>query len=75
MNIELSNFMSLSETNSDLFEVLKNVEKFGKVTICENGKPKYVISKCGNNNNEKLLDIANQILTEHKHAFEVLAND
>ena len=68
--------VTLTDVNQNLGDVLKLVDKGEDVIITKNGKPAYVLSKHNGSNKidetELFIKIATMILTEHKHAFEVL---
>ena len=68
--------VTLTDVNQNLGDVLKLVDKGDDVIITKNGKPAYVLSRYNGSNKidetELFMKIATMILTEHKHAFEVL---
>lgn len=76
MDINTDKLVSLTESNQNFSQVVKKVDSLGNVVILKNNKPKYVISKFDESiiltDDEKLEIIAKRILSEHKHAFEVL---
>lgn len=76
MKADTKNLISITEANQNFSQVVKKVEKDGKVIILKNNKPKYVVSKFEDNDNvsdnEMVLAVARMILTEHKKAFEEL---
>ena len=78
MKIDTDNIFSISEANQNFSKIAKAVDKNGNVVILKNNKPKYVIKPFVNleqeiPDSEMLEIIANRILKEHRHAFEVLA--
>ena len=78
MKIDTNNIFSISEANQNFSKIAKAVDKNGNVVILKNNKPKYVITPFVNSEQDlKGIDmlerIANRILLEHRHAFEVLA--
>ena len=78
MKIDTNNIFSISEANQNFSKIAKAVDRNGNVVILKNNKPKYVItsftdSESNMTEGEKLEVIANRILKEHRHAFEVLA--
>lgn len=68
--------VTLTDVNQNLGDVLKMVDIGDDVIITKNGKPMYVLSRYNGSNKidetELFIKIATMILTEHKHAFEVL---
>jgi len=68
--------VTLTDVNQNLGDVLKLVDLGDDVIVTKNNKPAYVISKYNGSNKidetELFIKIATMILTEHKHAFEVL---
>ena len=68
--------MPVSFFKDNLQEALNLVNLGEDILITENNKPMYVISKYNGSNKidetELFIKIATMILTEHKHAFEVL---
>ena len=78
MKIDTNNIFSISEANQNFSKIAKAVDKNGNVVILKNNKPKYVITSFADSESkitedERLEVIANRILKEHRHAFEVLA--
>ena len=78
MKIDTNNIFSISEANQNFSKIAKAVDKNGNVVILKNNKPKYVITSFTDSESkitagERLEVIANRILKEHRHAFEVLA--
>ena len=78
MKIDTNNIFSISEANQNFSKIAKAVDKNGNVVILKNNKPKYVIKPFSDAEQEitekdMLEIIANRILKEHRHAFEVLA--
>ena len=77
MKTDTKNLVSMTEANQNFSQVVKKVEQNGDVIILKNNKPQYVVSKINDNEKEisekeMLIVLAQMILTEHKHAFEVL---
>ena len=70
------NTVTLTDVNQNLSDVLKLVDNGEDVIITKNGKKMYVLSRYNGSNKidetELFIKIATMILTEHKHAFEVL---
>ena len=68
--------VTLTDVNQNLSEVLNLVNTGEDVIITKNNKPMYVLSRYNGSNKidetELFITIAKMILTEHKHAFEVL---
>ena len=78
MKIDTKNLISITEANQNFSKVVRKVDTEGQVVILKNNQPKYVLSKIDDfqiklTENEMLEIVAKRILTEHKHAFEVLA--
>jgi len=78
MKIDTNNIFSISEANQNFSKIAKAVDKNGNVVILKNNKPKYIITafvepKPKTSENDRLEIIADKILKEHRHAFEVLA--
>ena len=78
MKIDTNNIFSISEANQNFSKIAKAVDRNGNVVILKNNKPKYVITSFADSESkitegERLEVIANRILKEHRHAFEVLA--
>ncbi|MDY6367335.1 MAG: type II toxin-antitoxin system prevent-host-death family antitoxin [Clostridia bacterium] len=75
MDIKTNNLVSISEANQNFSKVVKNVDESNSVIILKNNKPKYILSAYTEkqfSENDMLELIARRILSEHKHAFEVL---
>lgn len=68
--------VTLTDVNQNLSSVLKTVDDGEDVIVTKNNKPAYVLSRYNGSNKidetELFIAIAKMILTEHKHAFEVL---
>ena len=76
MKIKTENLMSISEANQNFSKVVKKVDAQGEIVILKNNKPEYVVSKFNEQRfteNDLVELVARRILSEHKHAFEVLA--
>ncbi len=79
MKIETSNIMSITEANQNFSKLAKQVEKSGSIVILKNNKPKYVLSQYKEkeqlytDDNEKILEVALNILAKYKRAFEELS--
>mgnify|MGYP003571442240 CR=1 FL=1 len=75
MIIKTKNLVSISEANQNFSKIVKNVDENNSVIILKNNKPKYVLSAFTEqqfSESDMLELIARRILSEHKHAFEVL---
>ena len=78
MKIDTENLISITEANQNFSKVVKKVDSNGQVIILKNNQPKYIVSKIDDyqiklTDNELLEVVAKRILSEHKRAFEVLA--
>lgn len=76
MKTDTNNLISITEANQNFSKVAKKVDNDGEVIILKNNKPQYVVSEFKNkslSDMEILSVIAKMILTEHKRAFEELA--
>ncbi len=76
MKIDVNNLISITEANQNFSQVVKKVEKNGKVIVLKNNKPQYIVSKFNNDIStemQMLTIIAKIILTEHIDAFKELA--
>ena len=78
MKIDTENLISITEANQNFSKVVKKVDSNGQVIILKNNQPKYIVSKIDDfeiklTDNELLEVVARRILSEHKRAFEVLA--
>ena len=78
MKIDTENLISITEANQNFSKVVKKVDSNGQVIILKNNQPKYIVSKIDDHqikltDNELLEVVAKRILSEHKRAFEVLA--
>lgn len=75
MLIDTKKMISITEANQNFSKVVKSVETNGDIIILKNNKPEYIVSKFNENYfsvDDMLELIARRILSEHKHAFEVL---
>ena len=78
MKIDTENLISITEANQNFSKVVKKVDSDGQVIILKNNQPRYLVSKIDDlqiklTDNELMEVVAKRILSEHKHAFEVLA--
>lgn len=76
MKVKIENLMSISEANQNFSKVVKKVDANGEIVILKNNKPEYVVTKFNElrfTENDLVELVARRILSEHKHAFEVLA--
>ena len=76
MKVKIENLISISEANQNFSKVVKKVDANGEIVILKNNKPEYVVTKFNElrfTENDLVELVARRILSEHKHAFEVLA--
>ncbi len=79
MNININNLVSISETNQNFSKIARMVDENGAVVILKNNKPRYVLIEYSQLEKEEIIgdmeveDVAKNILSRHKKAFEELA--
>lgn len=76
MKKEFERIITITEANQNFSKLTKKVDENGFVYILKNNKPLYVVNKYGENSimseNDQIELVARRILSQHRHAFEVL---
>ena len=79
MNININNLVSISEANQNFSKIARMVDENGAAVILKNNKPRYVLIEYSQLEKEEIIgdmeveDVAKNILSRHKKAFEELA--
>ena len=80
MNLDVPMMISISEANDDFSRVTRTADKYGRVIILKNNKPKYLLIDLEQESliydltdEEKLEIVSKRILKQYKPAFEELA--
>ena len=80
MNLNAKMVVTVSEANKDFFHVMHLADRYGRVVVLKNNKPKYLLidieqeSLIYDLTDEEKLEIASRRITkQYKPAFEELA--
>lgn len=77
MIIDTKQIISMTMANQNFSNASRTVDKYGKVIIMKNNKPKYLIIDINKysdlTEDEKIMIIAKRILNKHINAFKELA--
>ena len=84
MMIDTKNMVSITDANQNFSRVARMVDENGLAVIMKNNRPCYLLLDFSDADaslekitdslgHENLMAMANQILTEHRETFEVLA--
>lgn len=76
MKKEFDRTITITEANQNFSKLTKKVDENGFIYILKNNKPIYVVGKYMQNSNlsenDRVELVARRILSQHRHAFEVL---
>ena len=79
MLVDTANLVSITEANQNFSRIARMVDERGSVVIMRNNVPQYVVVDFHRLQQDETFDDADvatlggRLITDHRHAFEVLA--